>query len=109
VAAYQAPQPASAPAPEPGKRHNALSWVGPYGGVVAVCTLIWAISSFSSGHLTYFWPVWTLIPLILGVFGRAAGAGLCGGRTVVGYGVRPVPTPPAILDLWLAQKRAIVP
>ena len=73
VAAYQAPQP---PMSEPVERqHNALSWIGPYGGVVVVCILIWAISSFSSGHLTYFWPVWMLIPLVLGMFGRAAGQG----------------------------------
>jgi uncharacterized integral membrane protein len=77
MAAYQAPQPPTAPpAPEPVEhQHNAMSWIGPYGGVVAVCILIWAISSVTSGHLTYFWPVWMLIPLILGIFGRAAGHG----------------------------------
>jgi len=76
VAAYQAPQPATPPAPEPVERsHNPLSWIGPYGGVVAVCIVIWAISSASSGHPTYFWPVWMLIPLILGLFGRATGHG----------------------------------
>jgi hypothetical protein len=73
MAAYHPPQPATPPAPEPVERpHNALSWVGPYGGVVAVSILIWAISSISSGHLTYFWPVWLLIPLVLSIFGRAA-------------------------------------
>jgi hypothetical protein len=45
-------------------------WVGPYGGVVAVCVLIWAITSAAAGHLTYFWPVWMLIPLVLGTFGQ---------------------------------------
>lgn len=50
-------------------------WVGPYGGVVLVCTLIWVITSVSAGHLTYFWPVWMLIPLIFGVFGQAFGGG----------------------------------
>jgi hypothetical protein len=74
MAAYQPPQPATPVASEPGSR-NLLSWIGPYGGVVVVCILIWAISSASSGHLTYFWPVWTLIPLVLGVFGRAMGHG----------------------------------
>ena len=74
VAAYQAPQTAASPVSEPAERsHNILSWIGPYGGVVLVCIVIWGISSASSGHLTYFWPVWTLIPLILGLFGRAAG------------------------------------
>jgi hypothetical protein len=82
VAAYSPPpHPAIPPAPEPIERpQNALGWVGPYGGVVAVCILIWAISSISSGHLTYFWPVWTLIPLVLGVFGRAASSGGGPGR-----------------------------
>jgi uncharacterized integral membrane protein len=79
VAAYRTAQPANTPAPAPVEhQHNALSWIGPYGGVVAVCILIWAVSSVSSGHLTYFWPVWMLIPLILGIFGRAA-AGHGGG------------------------------
>jgi hypothetical protein len=45
-------------------------WVGPYGGVVAVCVAIWAITSVAAGHLTYFWPVWMLIPLVLGTFGQ---------------------------------------
>jgi hypothetical protein len=76
MVAYQASQPATPLAPEPVERqHNVASWLGPYGGVVVVCIVIWAISSISSGHLTYFWPVWMLIPLILGVFGRAAGHG----------------------------------
>jgi hypothetical protein len=74
VATYQAPQPAASPVSEPAERsHNVLSWIGPYGGVVVVCIIIWAISSTSSHHLQYFWPVWMLIPLILGLFGRAAG------------------------------------
>jgi hypothetical protein len=76
VAAYPPPHPATPPAPAPADRpHNAASWIGPYGGVVAVCIIIWAISSISSHHLTYFWPVWLLIPLVLSVFGRAAGHG----------------------------------
>jgi hypothetical protein len=75
MAAYHPPQPATPPAPEPIERpHNALSWIGPYGGVVAVCILIWAISSISNRELHYFWPVWLLIPLVLGIFGRAAGS-----------------------------------
>jgi uncharacterized integral membrane protein len=75
VAAYQPSEAPTPYAPAAGHAHNALSWVGPYGGVVAVCILIWAISSVSSGHLNYFWPVWALIPLILGLFGRAASSG----------------------------------
>ena len=45
-------------------------WVGPYGGVIVVCIVIWAITSASAGRLTYFWPVWMLIPLVLGVAGQ---------------------------------------
>jgi hypothetical protein len=50
-------------------------WVGPYAGVILVCTLIWLITSISSGQLQYFWPVWMLIPLVLGVFGQWFGDG----------------------------------
>jgi hypothetical protein len=49
--------------------------VGPYAGVILVCTLIWLITSLSSGRLQYFWPVWMLIPLIFGVFGQWFGDG----------------------------------
>ena len=81
VSAYRPPRAPAASAPAPAGRVNtAMSWIGPYGGVVAVCILIWAISSISSGHLEYFWPVWMLIPLVLGVFGRAAGSGGGPGR-----------------------------
>jgi hypothetical protein len=45
-------------------------WVGPYGGVIAVCVLIWAITSLHAHRAQYFWPVWMLIPLILGVVGQ---------------------------------------
>ena len=71
VAAYQPPAVPGRPA-ESHPSHP-LAWVGPYGGVVVVCVLIWALSSVSSGHLTYFWPAWVLIPLILGVFGNLSG------------------------------------
>jgi len=47
--------------------------IGPYGGVVAVCIIIWAITSASAGHLTYFWPVWMLIPVVLGLLGQWRG------------------------------------
>ena len=58
----------------PGGRQMA-HWVGPYAGVILVCTLIWLITSISSGQLQYFWPVWMLIPLVLGVFGQWFGDG----------------------------------
>ena len=72
VAAYQRPAAPGQPPAAPRQSHP-LAWVGPYGGVVLVCVLIWALSSASSGHLTYFWPIWVMIPMILGVFGNLTG------------------------------------
>jgi Domain of unknown function (DUF1707) len=62
----------AAPAGKGGNGRQMAHWVGPYAGVVLVSVLIWAITSASAGHLAYFWPVWMLIPLILGVFGQWA-------------------------------------
>ncbi len=62
-------QPA-APASAPVTGRDVARWAGPYGGVVVVCVLIWAITSAAAGHLTYFWPVWMLIPLVLGTCGQ---------------------------------------
>src|ERR1700761_8239023 len=61
------------PGPARSTGNQVARWVGPYGGVIAVCIIIWAITSASAGHLTYFWPVWMLIPLVLGVAGQWAG------------------------------------
>ncbi|WP_245665166.1 DUF1707 SHOCT-like domain-containing protein [Actinoplanes subtropicus] len=74
------PAPSAAPAGTPvdGARsagRQVAQWVGPYAGVILVCTLIWLITSVSSGHLQYFWPVWMLIPLVLGVAGQVFGDG----------------------------------
>ena len=52
---------------------KAPSWVVGYGGVVAVCVVIWAITSLTSGHWIYPWPVWMLIPLLWGVVGQMTG------------------------------------
>lgn len=41
-----------------------------YGGVVAVCFVIWGISCLASGDFIYPWPLWMLIPLIFGVLGQ---------------------------------------
>jgi hypothetical protein len=41
-----------------------------YGGVVAVCFVIWGISCLASGDFIYPWPLWMLIPLIFGVIGQ---------------------------------------
>jgi hypothetical protein len=82
VQAYHAPASAPAQSP-PSAAHRIAGWVGPYGGVIAVCTVIWAITSISAHHLTYFWPVWMLIPLLFGLFGSAGGknAGRGAGRS----------------------------
>ncbi|HEV8527396.1 MAG TPA: DUF1707 domain-containing protein [Actinomycetes bacterium] len=76
VAPYQAAPPAPA---QQEHQHSPSAWVYPYGGVILVCIAIWAITSISSGHLNYFWPVWLLIPLIFGIFGRLASRGSRGG------------------------------
>jgi hypothetical protein len=60
---------APAPLPQPGMPN----WVRPYGGVVAVAVLVWAIASIASGELLYFWPVWMLFPLIFAVVGMMNG------------------------------------
>jgi hypothetical protein len=65
--------PAGAPvAPGPGRSIGGqwARWTGPYGGAFLVCVLIWAVTSLSAGHLVYFWPVWMLIPIVLGVGGQ---------------------------------------
>jgi uncharacterized protein DUF1707 len=54
----------AAPAPQAGQ---VARWLGPYAGVFTVCVIIWAVTSASAGHLAYFWPVWMLIPIVLGV------------------------------------------
>ncbi|MGX6602831.1 DUF1707 SHOCT-like domain-containing protein [Micromonosporaceae bacterium Da 78-11] len=64
------PEPTNAPATRHPAAAQVARWVGPYGGVVAVCVIIWAITSVSAGHLTYFWPVWMLIPVVLGIAGQ---------------------------------------
>lgn len=62
--------PVSAPAPEHSPAHQWARWTGPYGGAFAICVLIWLVTSLSAGRLVYFWPVWMLIPLVLGVSGQ---------------------------------------
>jgi hypothetical protein len=77
VQAYQTP---AAPVQEPQSRaHRVATWVGPYAGLIVVCAVIWAITSISAHHLTYFWPVWMLIPLIFGLTGALSSKGQSGG------------------------------
>ena len=39
-------------------------------GIFVICTLIWAVSSFATGTLVYFWPVWLLIPVAIAFLAR---------------------------------------
>jgi hypothetical protein len=75
VQGYQPPVSSPAPAvgQQPAGGSQMARWVGPYAGLIVISTVIWAITCLSSGHLTYYWPVWMLIPLILGVFGQRFG------------------------------------
>jgi DUF1707 SHOCT-like domain len=66
VQAYQAP---AAPATAPEEQKHPLAWLGPSFGVFLVCTFIWLITSPGG----YFWPVWTLIPFVLGLVGAVTG------------------------------------
>jgi hypothetical protein len=68
--AYQPPADGAPPEPQRSGANQMARWVGPYAGVILISTVIWAITSISSGHLLYYWPVWMLIPLIFGVFGQ---------------------------------------
>jgi hypothetical protein len=38
-------------------------------GIFLICTLIWGAISIGQGDLTYFWPIWTAIPLAFSVVG----------------------------------------
>jgi hypothetical protein len=62
--------PGGAPAPSGPGGQRWARWIGPYGGAFLVCVLIWAVTSASAGRLVYFWPVWMLIPIVLGVGGQ---------------------------------------
>jgi hypothetical protein len=69
-----APQP-PAPGPAVGEVHKpgGPPWVASYAGVVIVCVIIWAISCLATGDWIYPWPLWMLIPLVLGIVGRLGG------------------------------------
>ncbi len=76
-----APQPAAgteaaprvaAPAPRRSERAGQVvrAWLGGFGGIFVVCTIVWLATSINSGHFENFWPVWLLIPMAFGVMGR---------------------------------------
>jgi hypothetical protein len=70
-AADPAPK-ADAPAPIMSSRSGQLvkAWLGGFGGIFVVCSVIWLVTSLGSGHLQNFWPVWLLIPMVLGGLGQ---------------------------------------
>ena len=74
VQAYRAPSDSSCSAPGPQHPGNRLAWLAPGLGIFLVCTAIYLITSIGSGF-HYFWPIWTLIPFVLGLFGRVNGGG----------------------------------
>jgi uncharacterized membrane protein YhhN len=50
-------------------RHGGRHTFGSALTAFLICTLIWAISSLSSGHAHYFWPAWVLIPVVITAVG----------------------------------------
>src|SRR5262245_34242099 len=62
----------AAPAPVMSSRGGQLvkAWLGGFGGIFVVSSVVWLITSLGSGHALYFWPVWLLIPMVLGGLGR---------------------------------------
>jgi len=67
-------QPPAAPSPAAGvgeiRKPGGPPFLASYGGVVALCFVIWAVSCVAAGEFMYPWPLWMLIPLIFGVLGR---------------------------------------
>lgn len=49
-------------------------WAG-YGAVVAICLVVWAVTSITAGAMLYFWPIWVAGPwgvaLLAKTFGPA--------------------------------------
>lgn len=72
----------AAPAPIMSSRGGQLvkAWLGGFGGIFVVSSVIWLITSISSGHMQYFWPVWLLIPMVLGGLGQLGGRDRYGRR-----------------------------
>jgi hypothetical protein len=70
--ASPASTPAGAAPQRPGSRGGQLvrAWLGGFGGIFLLCTVIWLVSSLGSGELQYFWPVWLLIPTAFGLIGH---------------------------------------
>ena len=74
VQPYQPPAAPQQPAEVGGMRKpGGPPFLASYGGVVALCFVIWGVSCLASGDFIYPWPLWMLIPLIFGVIGRLTG------------------------------------
>jgi hypothetical protein len=67
--------PQSTPLPVASSRGGQLvrAWLGGFGGIFVLSTVIWLITSVSTGNAQYFWPVWLLIPMFFGAMGRFGG------------------------------------
>ncbi|MBB2945400.1 hypothetical protein FB565_005133 [Actinoplanes lutulentus] len=55
-----------APTGAPERKHG----VRPMLGIFVICTIIWGITSLTSGDAHYFWPMWVLIPVAFAVLAR---------------------------------------
>jgi len=68
-AAAPEPRPPAAP---PQRRAGQLvrAWLGGFGGIFLISTVIWLATSLGSGGVQYFWPVWLLIPMAFGAIGH---------------------------------------
>jgi hypothetical protein len=64
-----APARSAGDVPARAEHGNRWAQVGGALGIFLVCTLIWAATTVGSGHLSYFWPIWTAIPLVFAVAG----------------------------------------
>ncbi|GAA4597310.1 hypothetical protein BJY16_002313 [Actinoplanes octamycinicus] len=60
-AAHPAAAPVGRDARGHGGRHTFQSALTAF----LICTVIWAVTSFTAGHAYYFWPAWVLIPVII--------------------------------------------
>jgi hypothetical protein len=72
-AAATEPATTSAPVPQVSSaRAGQLvrAWLGGFGGIFVLGTVIWLVTSIASGEPRYFWPMWLLIPMAVGALGR---------------------------------------
>ncbi|WP_436523986.1 DUF1707 SHOCT-like domain-containing protein [Actinoplanes sp. HUAS TT8] len=65
----QSPPPVPHPAAVRKDGHGGRHTFGSALTAFLICTVIWAISSLSSGQAYYFWPAWVLIPVVITAVG----------------------------------------